>query len=103
MARMLSLSQDKLNDFDDCSFSSDEYENHDQDDLLHLNIIRTTINDDDSSLGDIETSATFRHIHQCKIENINYSISDGGADSCVLGKTHVSLIKLVVMLDLLVR
>ena len=67
-------------------FFSDEYEPHDQDDLLHLNMARTTIDDDDSYFDDLEISATFRHIHQCKTENINYSVSDGGADSCVLGK-----------------
>ena len=86
MARIMSLGQDKLDDYDDCSFSSDEYKTHDQDDLLHLNKARRTMDDDDSSFDDLEISATFRHIHQYKIENINYSISDGGADLCVLGK-----------------
>ena len=53
MARMMSLGQDKLDDFDDCSFSSDEYQNHDQDDLLYLNMARITIDDVDSSFEDI--------------------------------------------------
>ena len=86
LAKMVTLGSDELDNCDDCSFSSNEYKPHDQDNFLHLNIARTTTDEDDSYFEDLEISATFRHVHQCKTENITYSISDGGADSCVLGK-----------------
>ena len=86
MAKMIICNQNEFDDFDDCSFSSNEYKDANQDDFLYLHIAKTTISEDNFSIDNIEISANFCHIHQCKLKNINYGISDGGVDSCVLGK-----------------
>ena len=50
MAKVIVCSQNELDEINDCSFSSNEYKDADQDDSLHLNMAKTTTSDEDFSI-----------------------------------------------------
>ena len=74
---------------EDISISSTDLED-DPMDLRQISMLRTNVNIVPDYGGCLEIQASFRHAFKCILGENIYAISDGGADSCVLGQiAHV--------------